>query len=145
MIAALAFPVILSAILSSASFAHAPAPACAGPMVRQEDGDKLEELMKDMKKHLKGAKKTVGDEGKKDECAKHFTDLGDDAAECKKCPPETADTEDKKKEYSEMMDKVTAASKDGAKAARDGKTDDAKAAIKEIEKLMKEGHKKFTK
>lgn len=140
-------PLVLAALLAASFAATQPVfaadAAASGAPRLEEKKSELGELMSKMGRHFKALKKNVTSADKKEANVKDFKAIAELAGKSKAHVPETAKTDDDKKLYAEMMDKVAAAAKDGAKASEDGKVDDAKKAFDDLKKLMGEGHKKF--
>ncbi len=112
--------------------------------LRQEEKETpLGKEMSAMNKHFKALKKNVGKAEKKDANVADFNGIADISAKCKEHVPETANTDALKKKYAEMLDKVAATAKEGAKASQEDRLDDAKKAYAALGQLKKDGHKIF--
>ena len=118
--------------------------SAAGAEVRQEEKEsELGKLMGQMNKHMKALKKNVAAADQKDANVAAFTALAELAVKCKAHVPELAKTDEEKKQYADMLDRMAAAGKDGAKAAQGGDLAGAQAAYDALKKAQKEGHQKF--
>lgn len=110
-----------------------------------EKGEELEHLMSKMGKAVKNLKKNVALADKKDSNIADFNTIAELSKKSKAFVPPTANTDELKKKYAEMLDNVVDAAEDGAKASAEGKLADAQTSYDEIKKLQKEGHRQFMK
>ncbi len=138
---------LLLALAPVAALAATPAGQCpfskTKTEVRQEDETPLGKEMATMNKHYKALKKNVGKADKKADNIADFNGVAGAVAKCKEHVPDTANTDELKKKYADMLDQVAATAKEGAKASEEDRLDDAKKAYAALGKLKKDGHAIF--
>lgn len=138
---------LAAALLLPAAVLAAPAALAVpqGPVMPQNDEESpLAKNMGQMGKLMKNLKTALtGEKPDGTAVANHFEKLAKVAGECKTQGADFAKGDEQKKAWAEYLDGVVAESEKGAKAAKGGQWEEAKAAFKALGDLKAKGHKAF--
>ncbi|MCB9834328.1 MAG: hypothetical protein H6807_17830 [Planctomycetes bacterium] len=123
-----------------------PAPANVRPAA-MDDHEALEKCMKELKGAMRRMRKSLGDEAQKGENLAQILVMQKALIEAKSLVPGVAAKSEKKDEmilkYRGMMLDCLAATIKMERAVLDGKGDEAKAAMRELQELQDSGHASF--
>ena len=138
---------LVVALLAVAAFTIAPTqrPAAADDdrHEKHEKSEALHEAMETLAKNYRYVRRQAGDASKNADTAERLSKMGEAAHIAKMHLPETASTEDLKKSYRIMMNKLIIAFAEGENAALQGDQEKLGQSIDAMGTLKEMGHEKF--